>query len=177
MTKIKFQQVKAFNKEEAAVQVDFNVLGDATQAWKKAGCPLDPKEMQEFCEGYLVSKLKKASPGNGYIITIKSGVADSKERPYKIENVKNEKGKRKYVTAYLLKDKATNTILDIVTGTKKDAEDVAKDIFASKEYTGEIVAEYIKVVGEGEKNAFKGLHNPSKNTTLGSYYAFGYEKE
>ena len=178
MSKIKTIQVKAFNKEEAASQVDFNIMGDATQAWKTAGLPVDEKDMKEFCAEYLDKKLKKdARNGNGYMITLKAGVADSKERPYKIENAKNEKGKRKYVTAYLLKDKETDTILDIVKGTKAEAMEAAKEIFASKEYTGEIVATYIHVVEEGEPKAFVGKYSPSKTTVLGSYYAFGFEKE
>ena len=45
------------------------------------------------------------------MITIEAGAADTRERPYKVNDVKNEKGKRKYKTTYQLIDKKSGSVI------------------------------------------------------------------
>ena len=92
-------EVCAFTKEEAKAQLPFEVMKDATQAyknWKKnheGG--ITEKDIKEFCLDYLAKHTKNVKNA-GCMITIEAGAADTRERPYKVNDVKNEKGKRKY---------------------------------------------------------------------------------
>ena len=109
MTNFKQVEAKAYNKEEAFAQFPFNVQlqgADCTQAWKNAGKPMTGSALKEFMAEQLQKKTR-FSAGNGCYIIVESGVADTRERPYKITDVKNEKGKRKSSTLYLIKDRHT----------------------------------------------------------------------
>lgn len=172
----KIDQLQAFSKAEAMENAQFHIQKDATQAWKNAGMPQVGAALKEFCADYLKKNTKNA-PGVGCMITLQAGVSDTKERPYKVENTKNEKGKRKYTTCYMLKDKETGKLLKFVEGTKDDAKKVAKEFYVDGDFKGSIVAEYVKIVTEGEKGAFTVDYSPSKSTKLGSYLVFGVEAQ
>ena len=92
-------EVKGFTKQEAIAEAPFQVIRDATQAWKTAGKPIAEKALKEFCAEYLVKHTKYAA-GIGCSITFEAGSADTRERPYTVKDIKNEKGKRKYKTGY-----------------------------------------------------------------------------
>ena len=96
MTNFKQVEAKAYNKEQAFAQFPFNVQlqgADCTQAWKSAGKPMTGSALKEFMAEQLQKKTR-FSAGNGCYIVVESGVADTRERPYSIENVKTD-GKRK----------------------------------------------------------------------------------
>ena len=166
MANFKRVEVKAYTKAEAVDQVkdEFFVQRDATQAWKKAGepSPLD-KEFKVFCANYLEKHTKNA-PGTACMITYRAGSADTRERPYKMNDVVNEKGKRKYVTTYLLKDKSTG-------------EELAKKLYTDGGFRGSIICTYTKEVAEGEPVAFTVDYAPSKSSKEGHYIFFGVEKD
>ena len=41
-------EVKGYTKQEAIAQAPFQVIRDATQAWKTAGKPISEKALKEF---------------------------------------------------------------------------------------------------------------------------------
>lgn len=179
MANFKRVEVKAFTRAEAveSVKDTFFVQRDATQAWKKAGepSPLD-KEFKEFCADYLAKHTKNA-PGTACSITYKAGSADTRERPYKLNDVVNEKGKRKYKTTYVLKDKETGATLLTTTENKAKAKELAKKLFTEGGYKGTAICTYTKEVVEGEPVAFSIEYAPSKSAKEGQFIFFGIEKD
>ena len=179
MANFKRVEVKAYTKAEAIDQVKdvFFVQRDATQAWRKSGepSPLD-KEFKVFCANYLEKHTKNA-PGTACMITYRAGAADTRERPYKMNDVVNEKGKRKYVTTYLLKDKSTGEELAKTTENKKKAQELAKKLYIDGGFRGSIICTYTKEVAEGEPVAFTVDYAPSKSSKEGHYIFFGVEKD
>ena len=179
MANFKRVEVKAYTKSEAVDQVKdvFFVQRDATQAWRKAGepSPLD-KEFKVFCANHLEKHTKNA-PGTACMITYRAGAADTRERPYKMNDVVNEKGKRKYVTTYLLKDKSTGEELAKTTENKKKAQELAKKLYIDGGFRGSIICTYTKEVAEGEPVAFTVDYAPSKSSKEGHYIFFGVEKD
>lgn len=178
MANFKTVEVKAYKKAEALSQVlesnGIQVIKDATAAWKKAGCPIADKALKEFCSDYLKSATKFAA-GIGCSITVEAGSADTRERPYTVKDVKNEKGKRKFKKAHQLIDKETGEILGVSFGTKKDAEAMAKNLYIKNGYKGNIICKIVHEVVEGEVVAFEVTYTPSKSAKLGSYLVFGVE--
>ena len=103
--------VNAFTLKEAeeilAEKANFEKFANATQAWKNAGSPMqNTKEFKEFCANYLAEKTKNKQ-GLGCVIVYEAGKADTRERPWEMNDVVNELGKRKYKTTYLIIDEET----------------------------------------------------------------------
>lgn len=169
-------EVCAFTKEEAKAQLPFEVMKDATQAyknWKKnheGG--ITEKDIKEFCLDYLAKHTKNVKNA-GCMITIEAGAADTRERPYKVNDVKNEKGKRKYKTTYQLIDKKSSSVIAETSETKAKAKEIAKSLYTDKGYKGDIVCTYTKQVLEGEPIAFEVEYTPSKSAKKGTYLCFG----
>lgn len=174
----KVLEVTGATKQEAMDKAPFFIQGDATQAFKawkaKMTDGITEKDIKDFCIGYLAKKSKNA-PGVGFAITIEAAVADTRERPYKISDVKNEKGKRKYKTVYQLVDKATGAVLAETDETKAKAKEIAKKLYTDKGFKGSIVCTYTKQVLEGEPVAFEAAYTPSKSSRIGTYKVFGIE--
>lgn len=169
-------EVCGATKQEALDKAPFKVLYDATQAyrnWKEKQDTITEAGLKDFMQEYLQKKTKNA-PGVGCSITVESAVVDTRERPYKIIDVKNEKGKRKYSTIYTLKNRDTNEIIAKCDETKAKAKDLAKELYKSG-FKGNIVCVYNKEVTEGEPVAFYANYSPSKNTKQGVYTVFGIE--
>lgn len=159
-------------KEEALAKAPFEIMGDATQAyknWKKTATA--DSDVNDFYRDYLTKKSKNV-PGVGFSITIDPAVMDSRERPWKITDVKNEKGKRKYETVLELLDVATGKVLGKVAGKKTDAKELAKKVIKDG-FKGEGVAVYSKQVTLGEPKAFTFKYAPSKSSHAGTYVVFG----
>lgn len=173
MNNFKTAEVKAYTKQEATEKAPFQIIKDATQAWKNANKPMTGSPLKEFMAEYLEKNTKFAS-GIGCMITVEAGQADTRERPYTIENVKGE-GKRKPGKAFLIVDKATNAILATVFGTKDDAEKELKKLYTDKDYKGDAYVEIIYKIVEGEPIAMTAKYTPSVNAKLGTYLAFGVE--
>jgi putative NIF3 family GTP cyclohydrolase 1 type 2 len=185
-------EAKAFTKDEAIAQAPFAILRDATQAWKNAGKPM-LASLNEFIAEYL-KKHTKSAPGTGCIITVESGVADSREKPYKITDVVNEvvtgtvmrenketgvkeeveTTKRKFTTTYVVVDNDTNEIIDKSQCTKAEAKKRLAELYQTG-YKGNATCYYTKEVTDGEPRAFTAEHTPSINAKLGSYLLFGIE--
>ena len=168
-------------KEYFALNEDGNVKGDATQAYKfakkkaqEAGKAWTKSDDNAFFNDYLTKK--KAIAGEAYVITVESAVADTRERPYAITDVKNEKGKRKYKTIYQLTDKATGAVVGSVDTTKADAKNLAKKLIIDG-FHGELECRYTHQVVEGEPVAFYAKYTPSKSSKVGVYIVFGIEKD
>ena len=177
----KKQEVVAESKEAAIEQIEstlFHINGDATQAYKnwkaKQGVKgITERDVKEFMLDYLERK-GKSCPGAGYIITIESAVTDTRERPYKIEDVKNTEGKRKYKKVYQLIDKETGTILGECNTNKADAKNLAKEVVKNG-FKGKGSCKLAHKVVEGQEEVFTFEYAPSKNTKMGTYLAFGIE--
>lgn len=169
-------EVVGATKQEALDKAPFKVLYDATQAyrnWKEKQDTITEASLRDFMQEYLQKKTKNA-PGVGCSITVESAVADTRERPYKITDVKNEKGKRKYSTVYTIKDRNTNEIVAKCDETKAKAKDIAKELFKNG-FKGKLVCSYAKEVTEGEPIAFYAEYAPSKSAKPGVYTVFGIE--
>ena len=175
----KVMEVTGATKEEALNKAPFDIMGDATQAyklWKKKqvnGVTEADKKM--FMLDYLNKKSKNVT-GVGFAITLESAVADTRERPYRIDDVKNELGARKYRTIYQLVDKATGKVLAQVDGTKAKAKELAKSFYTDRDYKGDLVCIYTKQVVDGQPTAFTATYTPSKSSRIGSYLVFGIER-
>ena len=169
-------EVCGATKQEALDKAPFKVLYDATQAyrhWKEKQDTITEGNLKDFMQEYLQKKTKNA-PGVGCSITVESAVADTRERPYKITDVKNEKGKRKYSTIYIVKDRDTNEIIAKCDETKAKAKDIVKELYKSG-VKGRVICNYTKEVTEGEPVAFYADYAPSKSTKQGVYTVFGIE--
>lgn len=173
MNNFKFEEIKAYTKNEATEKAPFQIIKDATQAWKNADKPITGSSLKEFMAEYLEKNTKFAA-GIGCMITVDAGQADTRERPYTFENIKTD-GKRKFTKVIELINPKTNEILGKSFGTKDDAEKEAKKLYTEKDYKGDINAVIKHEVTEGEPLAFKAFYTPSKNAKLGTYVAFGVE--
>ena len=174
-------EVVAESKEAAKAQIEdtlFHVQGDATQAYKnweeKQNGIVTDRDRKEFMLDYLAKKSKNC-PGAGFMITVESAVKDSRERPYKIEDIKNEEGKRKTKRQYKWFDKATKTVICSVDTNKTDAKNAIKELYKTGEYKGDADLVITYDVVEGQAVVATAKYTPSKNTKNGKYIAFGIE--
>lgn len=173
-------EVVAESKEAAKAFVEenlFHVNGDATQSYnnwkKKQGGAVTERDVKEFMLDYLERKTKSC-PGAGYMICVDPAVADTRERPYRIENVKGE-GKRKWKTIYTAVDNETGKTICKVDTNKADALNAIKELYKSGEYKGDFKLYKVKEVVEGQAVVAEGWYTPSKNTKNGVWIAFGIE--
>lgn len=170
-------EVVAESKEVAMAWVNENLVnynGDATQAynnWKeKQGGAVTERDVKEFMLNYLEKKTKCA-PG-GYLICIDPAVKDTRERPYRIENVKGE-GKRKYKTTYVAIDKESGKTFGKWDTNKADALNAIKEMYKNGSYKGNFKLDKVKEVVEGQATVAEGWYTPSKNAKKGTWIAFG----
>lgn len=150
--------------------------GDATQAYnhwmeKQNGVVTD-RDVKEFMLEYLMKKTKNC-PGSSFLICVDPAVADTRERPYRIENVKGE-GKRKYKTTYVAIANDGTTIGKWDTN-KADALNAVKEMYKSGEFKGDFELHKVKEVVEGQAVVAKGFYTPSKNAKNGKWICFGIE--
>ena len=108
------------------------------------------------------------------MICVDPAIADTRERPYKIENVKGE-GKRKWKTTYVGIDNETNAPIGKWDTNKADALNAIKELYKSGEYRGSGHLDKVKEVIEGEATVATFEYTPSKNTKNGVWIAFGIE--
>lgn len=202
---LNFEKVEftAANLDEAKSFAPFGIQGNATQAYKKwlseqTGIVTESAKKQFFLD-YLKKKTKNVE-GSGYIIVEESAIVDKRERPYKKINVKNENGKREWVTNFDIVGKASNKVYATVTlddakkfakvtvkndgenneaekeirVKKADADKVAKKLFADGVIKEDVIILYKKVTRNPEQAiAAVYEYTPSKNTRPGKYIAFG----
>ena len=174
-------EVVAESKKAAIDKINkelFHVQGDATQAYKiwlsKQVNGVTDRDKKAFMLDYLANKGKNC-PGAGYIICVEPAIADTRERPYKINNVKNEDGKRKSKKALVWVDDETKNVVARVYGTKTDAAKALKTLYKKGEYKGNATCEIHYDIVEGNPVVMKSKYTPSKNTKNGTWIAFGLE--
>ena len=173
-------EVVAASREDAVAQVEnqyFHINGDATQAFKnwkqKQNGGVTERSVKEFMLDYL-SKKGKNCPGAGYMITVDAAVGDTRERPYRIENVLNE-GKRKWKTTYVAVDTEAGATIGKWDTNKASALNAIKEMYKTGEFKGNFELQKVKEVIEGQPVVAKGFYTPSKNTKNGTWIAFGIE--
>lgn len=186
------KEAQGYNKQEAlettGLDVNLDKFKNATIAWKKAGSPMNQKEINNFMEAYI----KKNKCVGAYLV-IDPANSDTRLRPY---NVVNEvtKGKRKYTTVYQVKEADLKVVNHVeidedgveynvpevtVVGTglveaRADKKDVAvklmKELIVEnkKDYTIELVKE----TTPEQKFAAHGIYTPSKSAKLGKFLFF-----
>jgi len=182
MANLSIVTATGFTREEAAASANLKTdpKFDATPAFKKAGMPTG-KYLEAFCEEYSQKK-HKGLPGAGYFITVEAGVADTRERPYKVETIVTE-GTRKYQTFYeglvdVIKDKdgkiiGGTVVPELTKESKSDAEDAAKEyVTATKK---DVHVRLVKTPIEGQPVALVVSYTPSINTKVGTYIFFSVE--
>lgn len=192
---VKTIECKGFTRNEAFKNVtDFTTDYNATTAWVNAGKPtVGTPAFKVFCAEYLKKKTK-ANKGVGCFIVIESGVADSRQNPYKVVSVPTtqaRKFKRSYqITEADLKKKVEKVVnedgkeVEKVSATiiglgsvvakydkKGEAEAAMKEIISEtkRDYAIQIVNECV----EGEPIAAYGIYTPSISAKQGTYIAFG----
>lgn len=172
-------EIVASSKEEAKEIMNntlFHYSGDATQAfknWKQSkNGAVTEREIKEFMLDYL-NKKSKNCPGSGFMITLDPAVGDTRERPYTIEDVKNE-GRRKYKKVYQLIDRETGVVLAECDTNKADSKNVAKELIKAG-FKGKGYCKLAHKVSEGQETVFTFEYTPSKNTKNGTFLCFGIE--
>ncbi len=179
-------EVSGVSKEEALAKAPFNIMGDATQAYKlwrkKQTGVVSDSDKKQFMLDYLEKKSKNV-PGVGFSITLESAVSDTRERPYVIHDNKSKSGARKYKTFYQIYENLGTSekpvkgkLLKEVDTTKADSKNVGKSMWADEKYRGNLVCCYTKQVIEGDSIAWTGEYAPSKNAKNGTYLVFGIEQ-
>lgn len=186
MAQLNFKKIEVTgtSKEEAMAKVADRfilnekglVKGDATQAfrlWKKAQTDaITESSMKVFMSEYL--RNKKAIAGEAYYITVESAVADTRERPYKVTDVKHEGPAPKFKKTFVLIDASNNAILEKVQSTKAAAVARAKELITNG-FHGKINIGKIKDTQE-DTIVCSVEYSPSKASRPGSYIVFGLEK-
>lgn len=178
----KKKEIVVENKEAAkewAVENFGHYSGDATQAynrWKeKQTGEITERSIKEFMLDYLNHKTKNC-PGSSFLICIDPAISDTRNRPYRVENVPNE-GKRKRKATYVATDVKTGTIIGKWRTHKADALNGIKDLYKSGEYKGDCKLEKTWEVVEGNSVVAKCYYTPSKNTKNGTWLVFGITNE
>lgn len=181
-------EVMGATKEEALANAPFNTGlkgADCTQALRNAKAKhkgaWTTSDQKQFELAQLEAKTKNA-PGFGCYIVVESAVADSRERPWKKHNFKNEKGTRKYGTVLHVYEnvgtpdnpKSGEMVYRNAGRTKTEADAVIKELYKNG-CTKNLVADYAKELTEGEPHAFTYEYTPSKNSRPGIYKVFGVE--
>jgi hypothetical protein len=197
--------VTGATKDEALAKAPFYIMGDATQAYrnftKEHPNGFSDSELKEWMLGYL-AKRSKNSPNNGFSITVESPVVDSRQRPYRINDVKNEEGPCKYVRTYQIIDNVTGAIIAETPaeyvqdtdkdgnllftengdpkmvwkpGTKAQAKDLVRSLYTDGGLRSNVTCIRSKQIVEGTPTAFTAEYTPSKGTRIGTYIVFGIE--
>ena len=189
---MKTVEVQGYSKQKAFEATELNVelemLKNATQAWKKAGSPMNTKDLNKFMATYL--KDKKAV---GAYLVVEASSDDTRLRPYTVIN-EVTKGKRKATTVYQIKEaelkvketkeldaEGNEKIVPVVTVVssgavegRADRKDAAFKLMKEliEENKKDYVVEIVKEVTDGQKFAGYGQYTPSKSAKKGKFMFF-----
>jgi len=189
---MKTVEAQGYNKEKAleatGLDIQLDRLKNATQAWKKAGSPMNTRDMNRFIEGYV-----KANKLIGAYLVIEASSDDTRLRPYSVIN-ETTKGKRKTTTTYQIKEaelkvKYTTMIneenetvevpvVEVVgigaVEARADKKDLALKLMKEliEQNKKDYVVEIVKEVTEGQRYAGYGQYTPSKSAKLGKFIFF-----
>jgi len=181
-----YSKSKAY--EAAGLDVELEMMKNATQAWKKAGSPINTKVLNAFMATYL--KDKKVQ---GAYLVIEPSSDDTRLRPYSVINEVTT-GKRKTTTFYQiieadLKVKTKTVVNEEGEETEKHEVEVlslgavegkAERKDAALKLMKELIEEnkknyavkIVKEVTDGQPYAGFGLYTPSKSAKQGKFMFF-----
>lgn len=183
------KEANGYTKEEAfetlGFNSDFTMFKNATQAWKKAGSPIEKKKLTDFMSSY-VSKQKLV----GAYIVVDACVGDTRERPYTIINEVTN-GKRKFKRTYAIVEAELK--ISTATSTNEEGEEVKKhtvkvlstgatyDKADKKDAAVQLMRDLIRTtkknfvikiqeeVVEGKEYASYGVYTPAKSAKVGKF--------
>ena len=192
---MKTVEAQGYSKEKAleatGLDVQLEMLKNATQAWKKAGSPMNTKELNRFMAEYI----KKNKLVGAYLV-IEPSVDDTRLRPYSVIN-ETTTGKRKTTTTYQIKEADLKVKYSTVINeageavevpsvevigvgaveARADKKDLALRLMKEliEENHKDYVVEIVKEVTEGQKYAGYGQYTPSRSAKLGKFLFFVQE--
>ena len=165
-------EVIGITKDAAIKESGLNLRVDATQAYKKWAKEHTTNEddVKEWMKDYLKKK-KFTMPNDGAYIVLQSAVADSRERPYKVEKPKYEARTHSPEKFYVLRDATGNEVGR--EKTSKAAEQTAKEYVAEFKESVSINYEWVSK----EKNSLYATvkYTPSKGSQPCKLLVFGYK--
>ena len=171
MTYFKKFEVIGVTKDAAIKESGLNLRVDATQAYKKWAKENATNEdnVKEWMKDYLKRK-KFTMPNDGAYIVLQSPVADTRERPYKVEKPKYEARTHSPEKFYILRDTTGSEIGR--EKTSKAAEQAAKEFVADFKESVTINIEWVAK----EKNSLYATvkYTPSKGSQPCKLLVFGY---
>lgn len=158
-------------KDEAMKDSNLNLRVDATQAYKKWAKENVTNEdnVRDWMKAYLKKK-KLTMPKDGAYIVIQSPVADTRERPYKIDKIKYDARTHSPEKFYVLRDKTGNEVGR--EKTSKAAEQAAKEFVA--DFKEDVTINYEWVAKEKNSLYARVKYTPSKGTQPCKLLVFGY---
>lgn len=192
---MKTVEAQGYSKEKAleatGLDVQLEMLKNATQAWKKAGSPMNTKELNRFMAEYI----KKNKLIGAYLV-IEPSADDTRLRPYSVIN-ETTTGKRKTTTTYQIKEADLKVKYSTVINeageavevpsvevigvgaveARADKKDLALRLMKEliEENHKDYVVEIVKEVTEGQKYAGYGQYTPSRSAKLGKFLFFVQE--
>ena len=173
MTVFKKFETIGVTKDAAMKESGLNLRVDATQAYKKWAKENATNEdnVKEWMKDYLKKK-KFTMPNDGAYIVLQSAVADSRERPYKVEKPKYDARTHSPEKFYIVRDKTGNEVAR--AKTSKEAEAKAKEFVTDYKESLTINIEWVAK----EKNSLYATvkYTPSKGTQPCKLLVFGYQK-
>ena len=189
------KESQGYSKEKAleasGLDVELEMLKNATLAWKKAGSPMNTKELNRFMAEYI----KKNKLVGAYLV-IEPSADDTRLRPYSVIN-ETTTGKRKTTTTYQIKEADLKVKYSTVINeageavevpsvevigvgaveARADKKDLALRLMKEliEENHKDYVVEIVKEVTEGQKYAGYGQYTPSRSAKLGKFLFFVQE--
>ena len=171
VTYFKKFEVIGETKDAAIAESNLNLRVDATQSYKKWAKENATNEdnVKEWMKEYLKKK-KLTMPNDGAYIVLQSAVADSRERPYKVDKKKYDSRTHSPEKFYILRDANNNEVGR--EKTSKAAEQAAKEFVAAYRESVTINIEWVAK----EKNSLYATvkYTPSKGSQPCKLLVFGY---
>lgn len=165
---MKIITIEAFSLEEAkkkAAEQGLTVVKDVTRRYDINGAPED---IETFATEQFEKDKMTETTGTAYLVAKIKGSADTKERPYKFNNVVTE-GQLTKKRVFEIKT-VSGKLVDTAE-SKGEASRKAKA--AMKDVKEDMVCEQVYRVDDAHKTVFTLDYAPSKGTQLGTYIVFG----
>lgn len=124
---MKVVESQGYSKEKAlensGLDISIDMLKNATLAWKKAGQPINQKDLNRF----MVEYMKRNKLIGGAYLVIEPSSDDTRLRPYSVIN-ETTNGKRKTTTTYQIKEAILDVKYHTETKVVTDKEGIAKAV-------------------------------------------------
>ena len=151
---MKTVEAQGYNKEKAleasGLDVQLEMLKNATQAWKKGGSPMNTKELNRFMAEYI-----KRNKLVGAYLVVEPSSDDTRLRPYSVIN-ETTIGKRKSITVYQIKEAELAVKFHTETKIVTDKDGVEKEVEFQSPYKTATIEVEVDVLDEnGEKTGEK----------------------